>query len=213
MKRSAFLIIGLSVLLPYLAGVLGHVTVFDIDNRRFLGQVVGAIPGFFAVGIPRASVWPARCWRDSLRSRRSRSPRSPGIRCSGSSASRAPPGAPGKAEVSRPEPRRKAAPRTRAEPAVERPGAKAARGEQARGQGRRQAAKSKAGKKAEPRARARETRISVPCGTSSCSRPRGREGIDAGEGRARRAAGAAGGDAGRIQGRGRRGRAEPPGRW
>src|SRR6476661_2316113 len=53
MKRSAFLIIGLSVLLPYLAGVLGHVTVFDINNRRFLGEVVGAIPGFFAVGIPR----------------------------------------------------------------------------------------------------------------------------------------------------------------
>jgi DNA segregation ATPase FtsK/SpoIIIE, S-DNA-T family len=53
MKRSAFLIIGLSVLLPYLAGVLGHVTVFDINNRRFLGQVVGAIPGFFAVGIPK----------------------------------------------------------------------------------------------------------------------------------------------------------------
>jgi S-DNA-T family DNA segregation ATPase FtsK/SpoIIIE len=53
MKRSAFLIVGLSVLLPYLAGVLGHVTVFDINDRRFLGRVVGAIPGFFAVGIPR----------------------------------------------------------------------------------------------------------------------------------------------------------------
>ena len=34
MKRSAFLIIGLSVLLPYLAGVLGHVTVADLDNGR-----------------------------------------------------------------------------------------------------------------------------------------------------------------------------------
>jgi S-DNA-T family DNA segregation ATPase FtsK/SpoIIIE len=53
MKRSAFLIVGLSVLLPYLTGVLGHVTVFDIDNRRFLGKLVGAIPGFFAVSIPR----------------------------------------------------------------------------------------------------------------------------------------------------------------
>src|SRR6476661_2195558 len=53
MKRSAFLIIGLSVLLPYLAGVLGHVTVFDIDNGRFLGKMVGALPGFFAVAIPR----------------------------------------------------------------------------------------------------------------------------------------------------------------
>src|SRR6478609_2348440 len=45
MKRSAFLIVGLSILLPYLAGVLGHVTVFDIDNRVLLGQLVGAIPG------------------------------------------------------------------------------------------------------------------------------------------------------------------------
>ena len=53
MKRSAFLIVGLSVLLPYLAGVLGHVTVFDIDNGRFLGKMVGALPGFFAVAIPR----------------------------------------------------------------------------------------------------------------------------------------------------------------
>jgi len=53
MKRSAFLIIGLSVLLPYLTGVLGHVTVFDIDSGRFIGKVVGAVPGFFAVGIPK----------------------------------------------------------------------------------------------------------------------------------------------------------------
>ena len=53
MKRSAFLIIGLSVLLPYLAGVLGRVTVFDLDNQRLLGRVVGAIPGFFAVEIPQ----------------------------------------------------------------------------------------------------------------------------------------------------------------
>ena len=53
MKRSAFLIVGLSVLLPYLAGVLGRITVFDLDNQRFLGKVVGAIPGFFAVEIPQ----------------------------------------------------------------------------------------------------------------------------------------------------------------
>ena len=52
MKRSAFLIVGLSILLPYLAGVLGHVTAFDIDNRPVPGQLVGAIPGFFAVEIP-----------------------------------------------------------------------------------------------------------------------------------------------------------------
>ncbi|HUR96068.1 MAG TPA: DNA translocase FtsK [Gemmatimonadales bacterium] len=52
MKRSAFLIIGLSLLLPYLTGVVWHVTVFDLDNRRLLGKLVGAIPGFFAVEIP-----------------------------------------------------------------------------------------------------------------------------------------------------------------
>src|SRR3954470_17896769 len=53
MKRSAFLIIGLSLLLPSLAGVLGRVTIFDLDNRRLLGRLVGAIPGFFAVEIPQ----------------------------------------------------------------------------------------------------------------------------------------------------------------
>src|SRR3954451_5697601 len=53
MKRSAFLIVGLSLLLPYLIGVLWHVTVFDLDNRRLLGTLVGAIPGFFAVEIPQ----------------------------------------------------------------------------------------------------------------------------------------------------------------
>ena len=52
MKRSAFLIVGLSVLLPYLAGVLGHVTVADLDTQRFLGRMVGVVPGFFAVEIP-----------------------------------------------------------------------------------------------------------------------------------------------------------------
>ncbi|MDQ3138487.1 MAG: FtsK/SpoIIIE domain-containing protein [Gemmatimonadota bacterium] len=53
MKRSAFLTAGLSILLPYLTGVVGHVTVFDLDSRRPLGSVVGAIPGFFAVEIPQ----------------------------------------------------------------------------------------------------------------------------------------------------------------
>ena len=53
MKRSAFLIVGLSLLLPYLVGVVGGVTVFEINNRGLLGQVVGAIPGFFAVEIPQ----------------------------------------------------------------------------------------------------------------------------------------------------------------
>jgi S-DNA-T family DNA segregation ATPase FtsK/SpoIIIE len=53
MKRSAFLIIGLSVLLPYLTGVLFHVTVADLDTDRFLGRMVGVVPGFFAVQIPK----------------------------------------------------------------------------------------------------------------------------------------------------------------
>jgi DNA segregation ATPase FtsK/SpoIIIE, S-DNA-T family len=53
MKRSAFLIVGLSVLLPYLAGVLGHVTVADLDTDRFLGRMVGVLPGFFAIQIPK----------------------------------------------------------------------------------------------------------------------------------------------------------------
>jgi S-DNA-T family DNA segregation ATPase FtsK/SpoIIIE len=53
MKRSACLIVGLSVLLPYLAGVLGGVTVFDLNQRSVLGRMVGGVPGFFAVEIPR----------------------------------------------------------------------------------------------------------------------------------------------------------------
>jgi S-DNA-T family DNA segregation ATPase FtsK/SpoIIIE len=53
MKRSAFLIVGLSVLVPYLIGVLGHVTVFDLDSRHLLGKLVGGVPGFFAVEIPQ----------------------------------------------------------------------------------------------------------------------------------------------------------------
>jgi S-DNA-T family DNA segregation ATPase FtsK/SpoIIIE len=53
MKRSAFLIVGLSVLLPYLTGVLFHVTVADLDTDRFLGRMVGVVPGFFAVQIPK----------------------------------------------------------------------------------------------------------------------------------------------------------------
>jgi S-DNA-T family DNA segregation ATPase FtsK/SpoIIIE len=53
MKRSAFLIVGLSLLLPYLIGVVGGVTVFDINNGELFGKLVGAIPGFFAVEIPK----------------------------------------------------------------------------------------------------------------------------------------------------------------
>jgi len=53
MKRSAFLIVGLSILLPYLTGVLFHVTVADLDTDRFLGRMVGVVPGFFAVQLPK----------------------------------------------------------------------------------------------------------------------------------------------------------------
>ena len=49
MKRSAFLIVGLSVLLPYLVGVRRQGDRRSTSTgRRFLGEVVGAIPGFFA---------------------------------------------------------------------------------------------------------------------------------------------------------------------
>ncbi|HEY7638030.1 MAG TPA: DNA translocase FtsK [Gemmatimonadales bacterium] len=53
MKRSAVLIVGLSVLLPYLTGVLAHVTVRELDDQTVLGRLVGVVPGFFAVEIPR----------------------------------------------------------------------------------------------------------------------------------------------------------------
>ena len=52
MKRSAALIIGLSVLLPYLIGVLTQVgradLDFDVGQRGFAARVVGVLPGFFA---------------------------------------------------------------------------------------------------------------------------------------------------------------------
>ena len=52
MKRSAVLIIGLSVLLPYLIGVLTQVgradLDFDVAQRGFAARVVGVLPGFFA---------------------------------------------------------------------------------------------------------------------------------------------------------------------
>jgi S-DNA-T family DNA segregation ATPase FtsK/SpoIIIE len=53
MKRSAVLIAALNILLPYLAGVLGHVTVRDLNFQTVLGRLVGVVPGFFAVEIPR----------------------------------------------------------------------------------------------------------------------------------------------------------------
>ena len=52
MKRAAVLIIGLSVLLPYLIGVLTQVgradLDFDVSQRGFAARVVGVLPGFFS---------------------------------------------------------------------------------------------------------------------------------------------------------------------
>ncbi len=52
MKRSAILIIGLSVLIPYMIGVLTGVTRTDLDpdlgERGFAASLVGWLPGFFA---------------------------------------------------------------------------------------------------------------------------------------------------------------------
>ncbi|HEY8197654.1 MAG TPA: DNA translocase FtsK [Gemmatimonadales bacterium] len=52
MKRSAILITGLSVLFPYLIGVLTGVGRIDLDpdigGRGFAASVVGTLPGFFA---------------------------------------------------------------------------------------------------------------------------------------------------------------------
>jgi DNA segregation ATPase FtsK/SpoIIIE, S-DNA-T family len=52
MKRSAILIIGLSVLVPYLVGVVtgvGRIDLYpDIGERGFAASVVGWLPGFFA---------------------------------------------------------------------------------------------------------------------------------------------------------------------
>ena len=53
MKRSASLIVGLSALLPYLAGVVLHVSIRDLDNQTLLGRLVGVVPGFFAVEVPQ----------------------------------------------------------------------------------------------------------------------------------------------------------------
>jgi DNA segregation ATPase FtsK/SpoIIIE, S-DNA-T family len=55
MKRSAVLIVGLSVLIPYLIGVLTGVKRIDLDpdigERGFAASVVGWFPGFFAEAI------------------------------------------------------------------------------------------------------------------------------------------------------------------
>jgi DNA segregation ATPase FtsK/SpoIIIE, S-DNA-T family len=55
MKRSALLIVGLSVLMPYVVGVLTHVRASDFDwdvgERALSARAVGWLPGFFAVAI------------------------------------------------------------------------------------------------------------------------------------------------------------------
>jgi S-DNA-T family DNA segregation ATPase FtsK/SpoIIIE len=52
MKRSAVLIVGLSLLVPYMVGVLAHVGRTDLDvdvsQRGLAARAVGVLPGFFA---------------------------------------------------------------------------------------------------------------------------------------------------------------------
>ncbi len=52
MKRSAILIVGLSVLVPYVVGVLTHVTPTELDvdvgQRGLAARTVGLVPGFLA---------------------------------------------------------------------------------------------------------------------------------------------------------------------
>jgi DNA segregation ATPase FtsK/SpoIIIE, S-DNA-T family len=52
MKRSAILIVGLSLLIPYLVGVVTHVGRADLDldlgQRGLAARIVGVLPGFFA---------------------------------------------------------------------------------------------------------------------------------------------------------------------
>jgi S-DNA-T family DNA segregation ATPase FtsK/SpoIIIE len=52
MKRAALLIAGLSLIAPYLIGVLSRVTVADLNANGWLAHAVGALPGFFATEIP-----------------------------------------------------------------------------------------------------------------------------------------------------------------
>jgi S-DNA-T family DNA segregation ATPase FtsK/SpoIIIE len=55
MKRSAVLIVGLSLLIPYLVGVVTHVGRADLDidvgERGIAARVVGVLPGFFAEAV------------------------------------------------------------------------------------------------------------------------------------------------------------------
>jgi S-DNA-T family DNA segregation ATPase FtsK/SpoIIIE len=55
MKRSAILIVGLSVLIPYVVGVLSHLESADLDpdiaQRGLAARAVGIVPGFLALTI------------------------------------------------------------------------------------------------------------------------------------------------------------------
>ena len=55
MKRSAILIVGLSVLVPYVVAVLTDVSPADLDadvgQRGFAARMVGLVPGFLAEAI------------------------------------------------------------------------------------------------------------------------------------------------------------------
>ena len=64
MKRSAILIVGLSLLLPYLIGVLTGVSRndLDLDERGLATSLVGWLPGFFAEIVSGAvGVWARFC--------------------------------------------------------------------------------------------------------------------------------------------------------
>ena len=52
MKRAALLIAGLSLITPYLIGVLSRVTVSDLNANGVLAHAVGALPGLFATAVP-----------------------------------------------------------------------------------------------------------------------------------------------------------------
>ncbi|MFL5507412.1 MAG: DNA translocase FtsK [Gemmatimonadales bacterium] len=53
MKRAAILIAGLGILVPFLVGVLGRVSRFDLDQRDPLGSLTGWLPGLLAIYVPQ----------------------------------------------------------------------------------------------------------------------------------------------------------------
>ena len=53
MKRATILIAGLGILVPFLVGVLGRVTRFDLDQRDPLGSLTGWLPGLLAIYVPQ----------------------------------------------------------------------------------------------------------------------------------------------------------------